>query len=506
MKNVVILVCVCLLVPFLCVTLAEIDDISYEEAYVIARDALGTNPDTVAAGMVDGRRAIAVFVNEGEGAGGFVRVLHEIAGVWLEYYSERLYCFSLDELEFVSLDKKPFLYLSYLSCGASNCTPWFDIVDLQEKADWSIRADCGDYYGIQFTRLAPVSDELSKRPVLVAFLEEKLASSELVYHSKPEDFDLDLPQNATKRWLVENPDVIDKLAAETGEAIPLKLFWYHSDILALKGGSRNDSLESSKYIVVTLFKRGAICIDKQTGESCVLLPRIPYRGFEGVRFAAADEVSLTDKDAQKEYAVNIGEGTVSAKNAEFKKLLNTIEKKEQDERKKKEAEEKERARLANLNNTGMWTIKYYVDAFGEETKTAYITNTDRIHGSFSNTATQDSKLDVTFLIDKPPVISMKLFEYAGSNPLKVISKEIYTVYVQDKDGERQLLYAENHSDRLTLDVPYLDEAGSRKLHNALLKGGTLKFRIRDASRSVYDFTIQNADGYENALRKLQEQY
>ena len=64
----------------------------------------------------------------------------------------------------------------------------------------------------------------------------------------------------------------------------------------------------------------------------------------------------------------------------------------------KEAEEKEQIRLANLNNTGVWSVNYYVDEFGERTKQGYITNSLSIKGAFSNTATQDSRLNVDFLI------------------------------------------------------------------------------------------------------------
>jgi hypothetical protein len=189
----------------------------------------------------------------------------------------------------------------------------------------------------------------------------------------------------------------------------------------------------------------------------------------------------------------------SPKNSEFKKLLEKIKKEELVLKKVKEAEEKERIRLANINNTGMWRVGHYVDEFGEPTKSGYITNSSKIKGVFSNTATQDSKLNVVFLINSSSNIYIQLYEYAKNNPIKAYSSESYRVLVQDKDGERLKLRATNYSDRLGLGT-----TNSRKLHKALMKGGSIKFRIYeiDTPTTEYEFTISNADWYDNANKKL----
>jgi len=191
----------------------------------------------------------------------------------------------------------------------------------------------------------------------------------------------------------------------------------------------------------------------------------------------------------------------SAKNEEYKKLILTIEKKEASEQKKKAAEEKERLRLANLNNTGMWLVSFYVDDFGEPTKQGYIRNEKLIRGVFSNTAVQNRELDVKFLIGGASDISIMLYEYAGNNPVKAYSPDNYTVLVQDKNGKRMTLKATNYGDRLSFD-----KANSWAVQSALMKGGSLKFRIteNDTPTTQYGFTIQKADWYDNAYRKLKE--
>lgn len=189
----------------------------------------------------------------------------------------------------------------------------------------------------------------------------------------------------------------------------------------------------------------------------------------------------------------------SSKNVEFKKLLETIKKEELALKKVREEEEKERVRLANINNTGMWRVRHYIDEFGEPTKDGYITNSSHIKGTFSNTATQDSKLNVDFLINGPSKIYIQLYEYAKKNPVKAYSSESYRVLVQDKDGKRLKLRAINYSDRLGLN-----STDSRKLNKALLKGGSIKFKIYeiDTPTTEYEFTISNADWYDNANKKL----
>lgn len=94
-----------------------------------------------------------------------------------------------------------------------------------------------------------------------------------------------------------------------------------------------------------------------------------------------------------------------------------------------------------------------------------------------------------------------LYEYAGNNPVKAYSSEKYQVLIQDKDGKRLKIIATNWSDRLNFD-----KTASRQVHNILMKGGEIKFKIYeiDTPTTEYNFTISKADWYENAYRKLQE--
>lgn len=151
---------------------------------------------------------------------------------------------------------------------------------------------------------------------------------------------------------------------------------------------------------------------------------------------------------------------------------------------------------------GTWKVNHYVDDFGAPTKDGYITTETPIAGTFSNSATQDSELLVALLIEKNLSMAIQLYEYARNNPVKAYGSDSYDIKVRDKDGKNYSLRGTNYeSDRLRLD-----KADAMKLHNILLKGGKVQFVIResDTPTTVYNFAIDNADGYLNARKELKK--
>lgn len=137
---------------------------------------------------------------------------------------------------------------------------------------------------------------------------------------------------------------------------------------------------------------------------------------------------------------------------------------------KMEAEAKERERLANLNNTGIWQVTTYVDDFGEPTPEKYIRNRGFIKGFFSNTATQNSDLNVRILIYGPNEVAIILYEYERNNPVKAYSPDDYRVLLQGNDQSRQKLKAVNYGDRISFGPKH-----SKIVFDELNKGGKLNF-------------------------------
>jgi len=162
--------------------------------------------------------------------------------------------------------------------------------------------------------------------------------------------------------------------------------------------------------------------------------------------------------------------------------------------------EKESIRLANLKNTGIWILGQYVDEFDTPTGKKYIANSGMIKGRFSNTATQNSDLNVKIISEGPSEIAIKLYEYARDNPVKTVhTPDDYSVQVMDKDGGRYKLKAQNWSERLLFG-----KADSKTVHSILMKGGNIKFNIVNERTytTTYSFEISNADWYENAYAQL----
>lgn len=160
------------------------------------------------------------------------------------------------------------------------------------------------------------------------------------------------------------------------------------------------------------------------------------------------------------------------------------------------------------NDLGIWEFQYYIDEFKMPTDKAYIRNTDRIRGTFSNSATDNSRLDVRFLIDKNKMAIM-LYEY-GRNLVKnsYSSKdEDYYVCVLDPHGVKHEFfgYIPPDGDRLYIEK---DAFGIREneadLINILKQGGKIHFYIEESDRSItnYNFVIENASGFATAYEQL----
>lgn len=218
-----------------------------------------------------------------------------------------------------------------------------------------------------------------------------------------------------------------------------------------------------------------------------ILARIDYTNkiemYDSVRFYV---VALKSKHPE------------SSRIDEMDKLIKTISVIEEKARQFRIEKEKEAERLANISNTGMWEISYYTDDFGQPSKDKVLTNSSWISGRFSNSATQDSNLNVNFLIDSYKDIHIKLYEYAGNNPVKTYGTDRYRIRI--KHGEQVSdMTGVNYSDRIRLD-----EAGAIKLHNVFKKGGSVSFSIVEigSPTNVYSFTITETKYYDNAYRIL----
>lgn len=144
-----------------------------------------------------------------------------------------------------------------------------------------------------------------------------------------------------------------------------------------------------------------------------------------------------------------------------------------------------------------WIVKSHVDEFGEPTSTRYATNDRLIRGTFSNTATQDSELNVLFIINDSEDIAVQLFEYAGNNPVKAYSRMKYRLLIREADGKTHRLEAYGWEDTVAFN-----RETSKQVFKSLSKAGEIKFKLIERGRPInyYEFSVSSSNEL-NALFK-----
>ena len=160
----------------------------------------------------------------------------------------------------------------------------------------------------------------------------------------------------------------------------------------------------------------------------------------------------------------------------------------------------------NFEGDGIWMIKYFVDDFGDPTDQGYIGSQywKDVKGTFSNSATSNSNLNVFIMIRSSRDISVKLYEYAGNNPVKAYSTDEYSISIKDSNGIKHSLTGIIYEggDRI-----YFDRGSNKnhisKMHNILMNEGEVSVVITENQYglSTYKFKF-NANGYKNVFNEL----
>lgn len=161
-------------------------------------------------------------------------------------------------------------------------------------------------------------------------------------------------------------------------------------------------------------------------------------------------------------------------------------------------EAKKEKGAADLTDTGMWEIAYYVDEFRMPTDEAYIRNAEMIVGTFSNSATTNSELLVRFIVDADS-LAIILYEYGSSQVKNSYSSKSqdYDVTMMDANGKKHFLtgYIFSDSDRI-----YFLSGDEEIVLNALKENGTIRFAITESDRKTnsYIFAIEDSSYFGNA--------
>lgn len=191
-----------------------------------------------------------------------------------------------------------------------------------------------------------------------------------------------------------------------------------------------------------------------------------------------------------------------------KKCSELKEKKRQEELRLAEERRLETLRIAELNKTGNWKIANFVDEFGDLTGEKFLSQT--IYGTFSNTATQDSRLRVRMFLELNDLNDpwFRFYEYDGSNAVKnSYGTDEYICKVKVNGSTFNMkLYQKEGWDYMKIDKPFSRSQkqfdNKHRIVNAIKNQESIKCSCYEYERSTHKFKFSfDFAYYENILRQ-----
>lgn len=159
-----------------------------------------------------------------------------------------------------------------------------------------------------------------------------------------------------------------------------------------------------------------------------------------------------------------------------------------------------------VNIFGKWLGNYFVDKFNEPTKQKYITYTNKINGTFSNSVVNSKELSVKIIISiddllvyKDTNISFELMEYGEYK----INEGQYRCEVRSGNDYVSMLSRMSGRLKLTGSDKEIEE-----LVDIFKNNNPVKFYIyglrSEYNSSKYSFTVEDTTGFEDAFAWLNE--
>lgn len=141
------------------------------------------------------------------------------------------------------------------------------------------------------------------------------------------------------------------------------------------------------------------------------------------------------------------------------------------------------------NQDCLFEITYFVDSFGDPTDKGYITQKDFSKGTFSNSATTNSKIKWCLIL-APDQAAFVIYEYertriTGSSAYP----DSYDVKIKTEDGQVETFYCQNYSDRISVKNYDLN-----RFIETILKEGIIKISIEESTKySATKYNLGSVD-------------
>lgn len=153
-------------------------------------------------------------------------------------------------------------------------------------------------------------------------------------------------------------------------------------------------------------------------------------------------------------------------------------------------------------DNSLFEITYFVDSFGDPTNKGFISQKDYSSGTFSNSATTNSKIFWYVILAKDQA-AFVIYEYertriTGSSAYP----NLYSVSIKTEDGKVETFKCQNFSDRISVDKSDL-----QRFTDTLLKEGIIKISIvEDTKYSASSYNLGSVDftGIRELYSELQQ--
>ncbi len=141
------------------------------------------------------------------------------------------------------------------------------------------------------------------------------------------------------------------------------------------------------------------------------------------------------------------------------------------------------------NQDCLFKITYFVDSFGDPTDKGYITQKDFSKGTFSNSATTNSKIKWSLIL-APDQAAFVIYEYESTRITGSSAyPDNYDVKIKTEDGQVETFYCQNYSDRISVKNYDLN-----RFIETILKEGIIKISIDESTRySATKYNLGSVD-------------
>ncbi len=151
------------------------------------------------------------------------------------------------------------------------------------------------------------------------------------------------------------------------------------------------------------------------------------------------------------------------------------------------------------HSTGIWTVIYDKDVFGNKLNRGYVRNEQMLAGQYDSQTAQNQQLFVVLKVYNPDKVNIVFYKFDKKTRARLFGSDHFDVMVQDANDNRHMLYGYNQNHDLAID-----SQDALKLYTILKSGGRVLFNIVDphSPKVRFRFTIPEAGNLESAISKL----